>query len=102
MRMSTHVIPVEAVDVAVYVIQTDDPESDGTFEWTSTTLVVATAFAGGAQGLGYSYAHRAAADVVAETLAPVVRGQDALLGPVPAQLDGETRLRELSLQRLRT
>src|SRR5438067_5670832 len=78
MRMSTPVVPIEAVDVAVYVIPTDEPESDGTFEWTSTTLVVATAFAGGAQGLGYSYAHRAAADVIADTLAPVVRGRDAL------------------------
>ena len=78
MRMSTPVVPIEAVDVAVYVIPTDEPESDGTFEWTSTPLVVATAFAGGAQGLGYSYAHRAAADVIADTLAPVVRGQDAL------------------------
>ena len=30
-----------------------------------------------------------------------VRGEDALLRPVPAELDGETRLGELPLQRLR-
>jgi L-alanine-DL-glutamate epimerase-like enolase superfamily enzyme len=76
--MSPRVVPIEAVEVAVYVVPTDAPESDGTFEWTSTTLVLATAFAGGARGLGYSYAHRAAADVIVDSLAPVVRGQDAL------------------------
>jgi len=69
---------VRDVRADVYVIPTDGPESDGTFEWTSTTLVTVTVSAGGREGLGYSYAHRAAADVIAETLAPVVRGRDVM------------------------
>ena len=32
--------PVEAVSAAAYTIPTDRPESDGTFEWDSTTIVV--------------------------------------------------------------
>src|ERR671934_2429206 len=76
--MPSRAVPIEAVEVAVYVIPTDAPESDGTFEWTSTTLVLVTAYAGGKHGLGYSYAHRAAAEVVTDTLAPIVRGRNAL------------------------
>jgi len=33
--------PVEAVSAAAYTIATDRPESDGTFAWDSTTMVVA-------------------------------------------------------------
>jgi hypothetical protein len=32
--------PVERLDVAAYTIPTDAPESNGTLEWDSTTLVV--------------------------------------------------------------
>jgi L-alanine-DL-glutamate epimerase-like enolase superfamily enzyme len=70
-------VPVERIAVAVYVIPTDAPESDGTFEWTSTTMVLVTASGGGRQGLGYSYAHHAAAQVITDTLAPIVQGRDA-------------------------
>ena len=35
--------PVERVDVSAFVIPTDAPEADGTFEWQSTTLVVVEA-----------------------------------------------------------
>ncbi len=60
-----------------YVIPTDGPESDGTFTWDKTTAVVVEATAGGATGLGYTYADRATAAAIREALAPVVVGQDA-------------------------
>ena len=56
---------------------TDAPESDGTIAWDSTTIVVAEARAGNARGLGYSYAHAAAAALIEDTLAAVVSGRNA-------------------------
>jgi L-alanine-DL-glutamate epimerase-like enolase superfamily enzyme len=66
-------VEVERVDVAAYTVPTERPESDGTLAWDATTLVVVEVDAGGEKGLGWSYAHPAAAVVVAETLAPLVR-----------------------------
>jgi L-alanine-DL-glutamate epimerase-like enolase superfamily enzyme len=67
---------IEAVDVSTYVIPTDAPESDGTLEWDRTTLVVVEIAAGGARGLGYTYAAAAAGGVVREQLAKLVLGAD--------------------------
>src|SRR3954467_13822516 len=71
-------IPIEGVEVAAYEIPTDAPESDGTLEWHSTTLVVVHARAGGVRGIGYTYADAAAAHVVAQRLAPLLEGSDAM------------------------
>jgi L-alanine-DL-glutamate epimerase-like enolase superfamily enzyme len=68
---------VTALDAAVYVIPTDDPEADGTLTWDRTTMVLVTARAGGERGLGWSYTSRAAAAVVDELLTGVVTGADA-------------------------
>lgn len=70
-------VRVEALDVAAYRVPTDAPESDGTACWAHTTLVLARARAGGAEGVGYTYSHAAAARVAVETLAPLVVGHDA-------------------------
>jgi len=68
---------VERLDVSAYEIPTDEPESDGTYEWDSTTVVVVEARAGGQTGLGYTYAPAAAGKLVEEKLAPEVEGADA-------------------------
>ncbi|HEX4467121.1 MAG TPA: enolase C-terminal domain-like protein, partial [Solirubrobacteraceae bacterium] len=52
-------------------------EADGTLNWSSTTLVLVEADAGGHTGLGYSYTAAAAAEVVHELLSDVVVGCDA-------------------------
>ncbi|WP_028057724.1 enolase C-terminal domain-like protein [Candidatus Solirubrobacter pratensis] len=70
--------PLQGLDVSVFEIPTDQPESDGTLEWDSTTVVVVEARAGGETGLGYTYAQRGAADVIAGKLAGAVEGLDAL------------------------
>jgi L-alanine-DL-glutamate epimerase-like enolase superfamily enzyme len=67
---------LERLDVAAYTIPTDEPESDGTLEWDSTTIVVVEARAGGRVGLGYTYCDAAAAEVVRGSLANVVEGAD--------------------------
>src|SRR5919206_1497299 len=68
---------VEHLEAAAYTIPTDQPESDGTLAWDSTTLVLVTARAGGETGIGWTYAGPAAAQVVTGQLAGVVQGRDA-------------------------
>jgi len=60
------------LDVHVCTVPTDEPESDGTATWDSTTVVVVEARGGGAVGLGYTYCDAAAATVIRGTLADVV------------------------------
>ena len=69
--------PITRMAASAYTIPTDAPESDGTLEWRATTLVLVEAEAGGATGIGFSYANRATAALVADTLARVVEGRDA-------------------------
>lgn len=69
--------PIETVEAAAYSIPTDAHESDGTFEWDKTTLVVVEARAADETGLGYTYADAATAKLVQTMLADVVRGIDA-------------------------
>ena len=71
-------VAVERLDVAAYEIPTDEPESDGTLEWDSTTIVVVEAHAGNETGLGYTYGPAAAGKLVEELLAGEVEGADAL------------------------
>jgi len=74
----TAVAPVERLEVHAYTIPTDEPESDGTLEWDSTTIVVVEAHAGVKTGLGYTYCDAAAADVISSQLAGVVEGEDVM------------------------
>lgn len=69
--------PVEEIAVSAYTIPTDAPESDGTAEWDSTTIVIVELQGGGKTGLGYTYAPAAAGALVEEKLAAVVKGRDA-------------------------
>jgi L-alanine-DL-glutamate epimerase-like enolase superfamily enzyme len=73
--------PIRQVAARAYRVTTDAPESDGTLEWDSTTIVVVEAVAGDETGIGWTYAHAAAAGVV-ETLAAELEGKDAM--DVPA------------------
>ena len=60
------------IDVAAYRIPTASPESDGTFEWDSTTLVAVHATAEDKTGFGYTYADTATATLIRDVLAPLV------------------------------
>lgn len=77
--MTVHAaVPIERVTVAAYTIPTEEPESDGTFEWDSTTIVVVHAHAAGRAGLGYTYADSSTACLVRDRLAGLVTGADAM------------------------
>ncbi len=72
---------VDGLDVSVYTVPLKAPESDGTFTWTATTVVVAEPSAGGQRGLGFTYATGACAPLVRDVLAPAVVGAEALDPP---------------------
>ena len=71
------VCKIESSQVRVYTVPTDAPEADGTFAWSSTTMVLVTIMAAGKCGLGYTYADAATGKLVQELLDKVVQGQDA-------------------------
>jgi L-alanine-DL-glutamate epimerase-like enolase superfamily enzyme len=76
---------VREITAAAYVIPTDAPEADGTLAWDKTTMVLASARAGAAQGIGWTYAASAAQSVIAEVLAVAVIGRSALDVPGAAE-----------------
>jgi L-alanine-DL-glutamate epimerase-like enolase superfamily enzyme len=65
------------VRAGAYTVPTDAPESDGTFAWDKTTVVVADVDGGGRTGLGYTYADKGVVDVVHGALAKALEGRDA-------------------------
>ena len=69
--------PIAALDVSVYRIPTAAPESDGTLEWDSTTLVLVQLEAAGITGVGYSYADQATATLIRDRFVALLVGHDA-------------------------
>ena len=67
---------IDALDVSVYSVPTEEPESDGTFTWTETTVVVVEPHADGVSGLGFTYGTGACATLVHDVLDPVVLHSD--------------------------
>jgi L-alanine-DL-glutamate epimerase-like enolase superfamily enzyme len=94
MTRPSNVVRIENLTVSSYTVPTDLPESDGTFEWDSTTIVVVTVEAGGKQGIGYTYADGATATLIHQVLSPVVVGLDAL-SPSAAYMAMWRRVRNL-------
>jgi L-alanine-DL-glutamate epimerase-like enolase superfamily enzyme len=78
---SSETVPVERLGVSVYTIPTDAPEADGTLRWNRCTIVVVEVAAGDRGGLGYTYADAATGRLIADLLAGVVVGSDALAVP---------------------
>lgn len=71
-------VTIRKVEVAAYTVPTDLPESDGTLEWNSTTLVLVHTSAGNETGLGYTYANQATAALIHNLLAKIVEGRNAM------------------------
>ena len=69
---------ITRIEVAAYTVPTDFPESDGTLEWNSTTLVLVHAHGGDKVGLGYTYADTATVTLIRDLLSRVVMGLDAM------------------------
>ena len=73
-----HTAPITRLTSRAYGIPTDQPEADGTFSWTKTTLVTVEVAAAGKTGFGYTYVDAAAASLINGTLADILIGQDAI------------------------
>ena len=71
-------VRIGRIETSIYRVPTDYPESDGTLEWDSTTLVMVRANAGDHSGLGYTYADSATAALIDQFLAKAVVGRDAM------------------------
>ncbi|MEO6798628.1 MAG: hypothetical protein ABI178_01625 [Rhodanobacter sp.] len=75
-------LQIDAVEASAYTVPTDQPETDGTREWDSTTIVIASVRSGDHTGIGYTYAHRGTALVIVDAL------RDALLGGCALDIPG--------------
>jgi len=69
---------VDGLEVSAYTVPTETPESDGTFAWTATTVVLVQVTACGAAGLGYSFADIPTANLIDAHLRPSVIGHNPL------------------------
>ncbi len=64
------------LEAQVFIVPTDRHESDGTFAWDATTMVLVRVYAGDVHGIGWTFAHGAAAELVTGPLASAIRGID--------------------------
>ena len=78
--MSSAATQIDRVEATAYTVPTDAPEADGTIRWNATTIVIAEVRCGDYEGLGYTYAHSAAAALIAKPL------RDCLLGADPMDI----------------
>lgn len=69
------------MQVSVFEIPTDEPESDGTLTWDSTTIVVVEIERDGKTGLGYTYGDASVAKLIQSKLASVVEDADPMAPP---------------------
>ena len=77
-ELQTDSVKIDSLEVGAFKIPTETPESDGTYEWDSTTIVVVDLAAGGERGLGYTYADTSTATLIRDHLKEIVVGRDAL------------------------
>lgn len=64
--------------MSAYTVPTETPESDGTFAWSDTTLVLVQVAACGVVGLGYSFADIPTANLIESHLRQSVVGHNPL------------------------
>jgi L-alanine-DL-glutamate epimerase-like enolase superfamily enzyme len=62
--------------VSFYTVPTDSPEADGTFEWTSTSMVLVQLTCGSIHACGYTYADHGTAVIANKLLHEIVIGSD--------------------------
>ncbi len=79
--MGSEKVAVEKLEVSAYTVPTDSPESDGTLQWDSTTMVLVEAHGGGETGLGYTYGDVSVGKFIESKLKSVAEGSDAMSPP---------------------
>ncbi len=69
-------LKIDRLEADAYKIPADQPESDGTLEWKSTTMVVVQVQSSGSSGLGYTYADASAAGFIRNNFRDLVLEQN--------------------------
>ncbi|HET7361020.1 MAG TPA: enolase C-terminal domain-like protein [Salinimicrobium sp.] len=69
---------IEKLTCSAYIIPTEEPESDGTLKWNSTTLVLVEINAGGKNGIGYTYGDASIAGFIHKNFQKLLLGRNAL------------------------
>lgn len=75
---SSDSILINNLKVSAYKIPTATPESDGTINWNSTTLILVKVKAADKTGIGYTYANEAIAIVIDKVLKNIIVDANAL------------------------
>jgi len=89
---AAHAPPIDRIGVEAYRIPTDGPEEDGSFAWDATVLVVVEAGAAGFTGMGFTYADKATAVLIRDTLSKAVNGLNPLsVGSAWSAMDRSVR-----------
>lgn len=78
MKKGDPVVRIDNLKVSAFTFPTETPETDGTYEWASTTIVIVELSGGGKAGLGYTYADSATAELIGSKLKPVINGGDVM------------------------
>lgn len=73
---------IQDIVIRVYKFLTDLPESDGTLEWNSTTLVLVKLTASGKTGIGFTYSHESAAQVIKSSFSSILTNADPFNVPL--------------------
>lgn len=73
-------VRIDGFEVRAYQVPTaTEREADGTLTWDSTSVVVVEVHALGATGIGYSYCHPAAAQLIETKFADLIKSADPLM-----------------------
>ena len=67
---------ISSGSVPFYTVPTDFPEADGTYSWTSTSMVLVQLECGSIQGVGFTYADRSAAVLTEKLINEIVLRSD--------------------------
>jgi L-alanine-DL-glutamate epimerase-like enolase superfamily enzyme len=71
-------VPIEGGRVEVCTVPTERPESDGTIDWDSTTIVLVRLRTREHEGIGYTYGDGALGPLLERRFLPKLKGHDAL------------------------
>ncbi len=89
---TTTEVAIGRLEVSAYTVPTDSPESDGTLQWDSTTMILVEASGGGERGIGYTYGDVSVGKFIESKLVSEVEGADAMSPPAAwAAMQGAIR-----------
>ncbi len=66
------------IGTRVYRVPTDQPEADGTLQWTETTVVVVTMSVANTTGMGWTYATSGCKSIIDHEISQAIEGIDPL------------------------